>query len=233
VFTQKVPGRSSGDLLLALGGASRSLLVTAQQPSEQFSVLRADHRFELANHSIQVERAWRLWIICPISITLFRFRFLTGVVRREASPPSELLGGALSPPFLVSRACLVTRRTIVHGSRPRPGRERGPRHAQARRTRARETRGRTRTAPVGRQRAPHSPQSRAERLSPQTHTSLWVGAPAAPRRPWSVPVSRRQPTAKHLPGRHGREMNSCRTDAELAPSPGGARQLRGNIRTEG
>jgi hypothetical protein len=125
-----------GDSFLALGGASRSLLVTAQQPSEQFSVLRADHRFELAYYPIQVERSQRLWIICLIGITFSRFRLLTGVVRREASPPPRTTRRVFTPPFLVSRACLMTRRAIVHGSRPRPGANADPTRAGATRTRA-------------------------------------------------------------------------------------------------
>lgn len=66
-----------------------AILVAAEQCGEQFSVLRADCRLELAHYPVKMEREMCILTAFPIYPHLFRCLILTGNFSRGVSPPSD------------------------------------------------------------------------------------------------------------------------------------------------
>ena len=80
------------------------ILVAAEQCGEQFSVLCADCRLELAHYPVKMEREMCILTAFPICPHLFRCLILTGNLSRGVSPPSDYSAGCASLPS--GLACL-------------------------------------------------------------------------------------------------------------------------------
>jgi hypothetical protein len=95
--------------------------ITAQQPGQQFRLLRADHQLESAHHPIQVVRAQRVLIRDPPrGVHLSFVRFITGLFSRRVSPPSDLTRRASL--LSITRAYSRDTSTSMSTVRTRPAR---------------------------------------------------------------------------------------------------------------
>ena len=92
------------------------ILVAAEQCGEQFSVLPADRRLELAHYPVKMEREMCILTAIPIYPHLFRCLISTGNFSRGVSPPPTTRR-VLIPSLPVSRAYAMTRRATGNGSR--------------------------------------------------------------------------------------------------------------------
>ena len=184
VVTERAPdGFPPGALRCCLCHVLLPCAIVSQQSSEQFRVLRADHHLEFTYHPLQMVRGQRVLILSPIGVHLFRFRFLTGLICRGASPPPDDSAGI--PPF----RCLVPALCTVR-DRPRPG-VHGANAALRVQTRAR--RGRTMyewTITVRDGRPPRAPGAlktpQNARTVPTPHTTMDWAPSARLRRSWRV-----------------------------------------------